>query len=1061
MPLTTRRAHWGALGGALALLLALAPSAAAQGVGTITGTVVDDQGVPVIQGNVVVVELNRGAATDIDGQYTLGDVPAGTYVLRASYTGFEPQQTAVTVVAGQTVTQNFTLAPVELGTVVVEGYRVRRQAVESGAASQVQGRDVETLTVRSADAALQGRAAGVRVTSVSGQPGAGIQVRVRGSGSITAGRDPLYVVDGVQISNDNELARASGNPLAAINPTEIESIEVLKDAAATSIYGAQGANGVVLVTTKRGQAGRTQIELSSQLGYVDRITDYEVLSAPQYLTNRFESLRNFFVINQGLSRDASLAPAASNAVRLFGGRVDAIGGPNAIPIGNDANGVAQFYVPEAQVNVAASGAAPDLRTVDTNWQNELFQTGVTQQYSAGARGGNERTRFYVQGRYANDEGQILASDFRQYGLRVNLDHNMSDWAQFETSLNLSDSNYRGTIGNGAFINSPYWAAQFIPPTAPLYNIPGDPESGFNLRPNSTFSANPVAQETFDTRNSDLFRLIGNGAINLTLPYGFITRSYAGVNFGDAQEQEYRDGRLPSNTGLGTGGVSGNSFINTSRTTEFNLSQSVQWNRLFNTVNNLDLLGVVEYRRGFEDDAFARAIGFPLFLFRTLASAAEPVGASSNKTEFRFLSYVGNAEYTYDNTYQLATTLRFDGSSRFGQEDRFGLFGAVAAYARLNRIGGMRDLTWLDDLKLRASYGQTGNSNVGNFASRALIGGAGEYSGQPGIQPTQLPNIFLTWEELRETNLGLDYSVFNGRVNGAVDVYNRDSDQLLLDRDLPSDSGFGSITENVGLVRQQGLEFAINTTNVDNGLFRWRSTFNIAFQRAEVKELAEGTDEIVVGGLTYRVGEAPAQYRYVNYAGVNPANGRPFYYDTEGNLTYNPEAVAFDDRPLQGNDNPDFFGGFGNTFSVGPVALDVFFQYDYGRTTLNNNAYFSDVDFNFNKSDRVLDRWQAPGDVTAVPAPIFRGDYNDGTSNFAFTTRFLEDASYIRLKQLALSFQVPQRYLGTFARNARLYVQGENLVTFTEFTDTDPELVGTALGQYPQSRRITAGITLGL
>ena len=1060
MSILDRCARLGALGGTLALLLAFSSTAAAQGTGTITGTILDDLGQPVIQGNVIIDELSLGAATDLDGGYTLEGVPAGTYVLEASYVGFQSQQVAVTVLAGQTTVQDFELELQELGNVIVEGYRVRREAVESGASASVDARDIETLTVRSADAALQGRAAGVRVTSVSGQPGAGIQVRVRGSGSITAGNDPLYVVDGVQISNDNELAYASGNPLASINPTEIESIEVLKDAAATSIYGAQAANGVVLVTTKRGRAGRTQIEFSTQVGAVDPISDYQVLSSDQYLNNRFESLVNFFVLRRGTTREGALGPAASNAVAIFGGRIDNEGGPNAVALGDiDEDGAADFYVPEERVNVG-SAEAPDLRTVDTNWQDEVFRTGTTQQYALGARGGNDRTRFYVQGRYADDQGQVIASEFRQYGLRVNLDHNATDWIQFETSLNLSNSNYRGTIGNGAFINSPYWAAQFLPPTSPLYNIPDDPDSGFNLTPNSTFSYNPVAQESFDTRTADLFRLIGNGAINVQLPYNFLARSYGGVNFGDAQEEDYRDPRIPNNTGLGEGGVSGRGSINTSRTTEFNLSQSLQWNRLFSQSHNLDLLGVVEYRRGFEDDAFAQGVGFPLFLFRTLSQSAEPTGAGSSKTEFRFLSYIGNAEYTFDNTYQLAGTLRYDGSSRFGSENRYGLFGSVAAYARLNRLGPLQNINALDDLKLRASYGQTGNSNVGNFASLYLIGGAGEYSGQPGIAPGQLPNQFLTWENLREVNLGLDYSFFGGRVSGATDVYNRDSDQLLLNRDLPSDSGFGSITENVGTVRQQGVEFALNTINVNTDLFRWRTSFNIAFQRGEVIELADGDDEIVIGALTWRVNEAPGQYRYVDYAGVNPANGRPFYYDADGNLTYNANGVPFDERPLQGNDNPDFFGGIGNTFSVGPVSLDVFFQYDYGRTTLNNNAFFSDTDFNFNKSERVLDRWQRPGDITSVPAPIFNGAYNDGTSNRVFTSRFLEDASYIRLKQLALSFQVPQRFLGS-AQNARIYIQGENLLTFTEYSDLDPELVGIAIGQYPQSRRITAGINIGL
>ena len=1048
---------------ALALLLGLAPGAAAQ-TGSISGIVLDDLQQPLVQANIFIPELDRGAASDLNGEYTLSDVPAGTYEVRVSFAGFEPQTVAVTVLPGETVTQNFELAPQEFETVIVEGYRVRRQAVESAAASRVEAREIETLTVRSANAALQGRAAGVRVTAASGQPGAGIVVNVRGSGSITAGTDPLYIVDGVQISNDDEGNLASTNPLASINPQEIESIEVLKDASATSIYGSQAANGVVLITTKRGQAGRTNIEFSTQVGSVQPISDYRVLTATEYLQNRYDARLNRLRLREGRDPNdpATRAAAAANTVSRYGGRA----------VDNDDDGVAETFVPENRVPADVNGDGTigegEFAIVDTNWQDAVFRDAVTQQYSLAARGGNDRTRFYVRGNYTNDEGQVIASQFEQYGFRVNLDHNISDNVQFESSLNAANSNYRGTIGGGAFINSPFWAAQFIPPTNAIYTVPNNEESGFNLRPNPTFSYNPVAQESFDTRTSDVFRLIGSGAMNVQLPYGLLTRSFGGFNFGDIQEEDYRDPRIPQNAPVG-----GRLSVLASRTLEFNLSQSLQFARQFAQSHALDLLGVVEYRRGFEDDFNTRGAGFPNSLFRTLASAATPEITGGGKTEFRFTSLIGNAEYTYDNTYQLAATLRYDGSSRFGVENPFGLFGSVGGFIRLSNFGPLRGSSLVNDLKLRASYGTTGNANIGNFASRQLIGSGGEYAGLPGITPTSLGNTFLTWEELAEANVGLDATVFGGRLSFSTDVYNRDSNELLLDRPLTTDSGFGSVTSNIGTVRQQGLEFSLQTQNVDAGLFSWTTNFNIAFQRAEVRSLVGEDSTFVlledafgndpVGGEVYRIGEAPAQYRLVEYAGVNPANGRPMYYDPrDGSLTYDGASIPLEDQELFGNELPDYFGGVGNTFAFGPVALDVFFQYDFGRTTFNNNAFFSDSGFDFNKSERVLDAWQQPGDVVAQPAPIDGDFYNDATSARLFgTTRYLEDASYIRLKQLTLSFQVPARYLGTVARNARIYLQGENLVTFTEYSDIDPEVVGTALGEYPQNRRIIGGISVGL
>ncbi len=1054
--------------GALALTLT-ATSALAQ-TGTLSGTVSASDAGPLVQANIYFSDLERGAATDIDGRYTVS-LPAGTHAYEVSFVGYDTQEGAVTIAANQTITRDFVLRPEVQDVITVDGYRVRRAPVETGATSLLEGVEFETLSVRSADAALQGRAAGVRVTSLSGQPGAGIQVRVRNATSITGGSDPLYIVDGVQISNDNESANASSNPLAAINPQEIESIEVLKDAAATAIYGAQAANGVVLVTTKRGRNGPTEFSFTSQFGSVDRIEDYDVLNASQYLENRYEARVNRLVLRNGFDRAAAEREAIGFAVNTYGGRSE----------DTDGDGVADRYIAEVRQPADLNGdgviGENEFRVVDTNWQDEIFRTGVTQQYSMSARGGNERTRFFVLGRYANDEGQVLASDFRQYGLRLNLDHSASDLLQFESSINLSNSTYRGTIGGGAFINSPYWSAQFIPPTTAVYNEVGNPESGFNFTPNGTFSYNPIAQETLDDRNSDIVRIIGNVAANLDLPYNFLARSYAGVNFGDGAEENYNNPLNPRYAGQGEGGVPGRLTQRGQRTLEFNLSQSLQWSELFAENHSVNTLGVVEYRRGFEDDILLQGVGFASDILRTLNSASEPTIAAGAKTEFRFISFVGNSEYTYDNTYQVAGTLRYDGSSRFGEGNRFGLFGSASAFARLSNLGPLRGSRVVNELKLRASYGTTGNSLIGNFESLQVFSAGAEYNGLPGFVPTELGNALLTWEELSEFNVGLDYGLFGGRVYGAVDAYDRTTDQLLLNRPLPGDSGFDGILANIGTIGAQGIEFAINTVNVDAGPVRWTTTFNIAVQDTEVRDLL-GTDldedgfqdDLAFGAIVYRVGESPAQYRYPAYAGVNPANGRPMYYETTydrenneyeyGDLTYNPGDIAVEDQPLWGNTDADYFGGFGSSLAIGPVSLDAFLQYDYGRRTLNNNAFFSDVSFDFNKSTRVLDRWQQPGDITAVPAPIQGAVYADGTNDRAFTSRFIEDASYLRLKQLTLSFQVPRRFLANTLRSARIYLQGENLVTWTEFTDADPELVGTALGQYPQSRRIIGGLSVG-
>ncbi|WP_022835602.1 SusC/RagA family TonB-linked outer membrane protein [Salisaeta longa] len=1008
------------------LVLLFTPALAWAQDATIRGVVRDTEGEPLPGATVQIQSLSMGAATDADGRYTIASVPAGTYTLQASFVGYNTQTKEITVSEGQRVNVNFRLSikTATLDAVTVSGYRPTTSRSESGASVVVGSEELEGVSVRSPDAAIQGKAAGVRVTAASGQPGAGIQVNVRGAVSVNAGTSPLYIVDGVQVSANDNLSLASGNPLTSIAPSDIQSIEVLKDAAAASIYGAQAANGVVLITTKRGREGATRVNFSAQLGSADRTKTFNVLNTPQYLRYR--------------------ALAISNA--------------GNIPVGNledsfNSNGDFTGY------GIANSFRGP--RSVNENWQDLVFRTGLQQSYNLSVRGGNEDTQFYISGRFGRDEGQIIESAFKQGGLRANLSHDVNDKLTLESTFNFTNGHYRGTIGNGAFINSPFWAAQFIPPTASLYNEPGNPASGFNLEPNNTFSYNPVAQEKFNTRNSVVNTVIANVSADYQWTDDIASRTFAGVQYEDVQEENYDDPRLPANAGVG-----GSGFARASRTTSFNISQTVAYDKLFADVHNVSVLLGGEVKRELETGLGGNAQGFPSFLFRKLSQAAEPTGVFQYSTEYRQLSVFGNVEYTYDNTYQISATVRRDGNSRFGESQRYGTFGTVAGYWRVSNMGFLQDIEALSNLKLRASYGVTGNSDINNFISRQSFLGAGEYNGSPGLRPNSIGNNQLSWEEKWSTNIGLDYGLFGGRISGAVDVWRDRRTELLLNRDLPVDSGFGSIIDNVGEITVEGIDVLVNTTNIDYADFRWDTSFNISFQRTEVNKLLPGDDTVIAGGLYYVVGEPVAQSRYVRYAGANPANGRPMYYDADGDLTY--VGTNVDDEKLVGNTQPDFLGGLTNSFSFKGISLSVFFQYDYGRTTLNNNAFFSDVGyFSFNKADRVLDGWRQPGDVTEVPKPygttLLAGGttFPDGTTEGIFTTRFVENASYIRLKRVRLGYSLPSSLLaGTGLRSVEIYGAGANLVTWTNFTGPDPELVGTALGDYPQAKTITGGINIG-
>lgn len=1005
-----------------ALVIVLTAGSAYAQTATISGRVTEAQtgeGIP--NANVLLLDTAFGVATSIDGSFTIPNVPAGTYTIRATHVAYIAQSQEVTVAAGESMTINFVLAEPELEGIFVTGYRVTTVPIESGAISVVDGAQLENLTVRSPDQALQGRAAGVRVTSASGQPGAGVEIQVRGAGSISAGSSPLFIVDGIQMSRGGTLFTAYGNPLTAIATDDIESIEILKDAAAASIYGAQAANGVVIITTRRGRAGATEINFESQIGAVSEMPGFRVMNAEEYVQFRVDGYIN---------RNAWARPS----------------------------------VPQAVIDAAhAQFGNPDTMGVGTDWYDLVFRTGLTQTYNLSFRGGSDRTSFFASGSYANDEGTVIGSTFQRLGMRLNLDHRVSDRLQFESRVSLSSSSVDGTIADGAWINGPFFAAQFLPPTISPWLDPDDPNSGYNYNLGGTFTFNPLAQIEYDTRASNMVSVIASGAINFQVMDGLFARTFAGIRYTDGQEEDYRDPRQPPNFA-----TSGSMRAYGSRRTEYNVSQTFTYSTLLSDIHRISSMAGVEIKEYVDETFSAGRQGFPNHLFRTLGAGATNVVSTQTHSAYSQVSFFGDAEYSYEDTYQLRGVLRYDGSSRFGANRRFGLFGTIAGYVRpLKALN--TEVDFLSDLKLRAGYGTTGNSEIGNFAARQLWGVVGVYAGGSGLAPlgANLGNTDLTWEASNELNIGLDYGLFSNRILGSIEAYTQTRDKLLLQRTLPSDSGFPFITENIGEVTAQGIEFSFNTVNLDVAGFRWVTDFNIAFQRTEVISLIGDEDSYQApNGLIYEIGLPVGQMQRSRFIGINPANGQPLFYDEDGNLTTDASMAPWE---LTGNDQPDYFGGFGNTFSYSGVTLEVFFQYDYGRKVFNNDRWFAETEsFSFNKGQNLLDRWRQPGDIVRYPAALSGASWPDGSSaagavdQVFLSTRWQEDASYIRLKQIRLAYALPSEWIAPSGlRSASLFVQGENLVTWTNYTGIDPEIVGTGIGVYPQARVFTAGFRVGL
>ncbi len=967
----------------------------------ITGTVTsveDNMGVP--GATVLVKGTTIGTATDLDGKYSIS-VPAGSNVLVFTFVGLTSQEVSI----GNQTTINVALQPdvQSLSEFVITSYGDQSKREITGAISSVKGEVFENLPMQSFDRAMQGRIAGVQVTSTSGQPGGALNVRIRGVGSINAGNDPLYIVDGVQLGGGASTStQGDQNPLASINPNDIESIEVLKDAAAASIYGAQAANGVVLITTKKGKKGATQTKISIQEGIVQPLNLYNVMNARQLA---------------GIKRDAFINAGL-----------------------NPANAAAAYGNPED----------PALQSYD--WVDALYRDARLSVYDLSMSGGDEKTSFYISGAYTKQEGQIIQSQYERGTGRLNITHRPNKKLTVSANLSLAAQKTNGTIANGNFVNGPFTAGFTSRPNVPIY----DEDGGFARYPSAHNFGYNIVQGVFqETRKGTSVQTVSNLQLNYQIIPWLSWTSYFGVDFSDGRDQNNRPSTIPVFSSYG-----GSSFFQDDRRLNYNTNHNFNFSKKFNDVHTVSGIAGFEYK-GFEREiinATGRGFADPTLVY--LQNAATPFAIGGSFTEYKRAGFFGQAKYDYDDRYTADFTIRRDGHSRFGEQNKWGTFGAASVGWRISSEGFMQGLTWLDNLRVRASYGITGNSEIDNFASRTLVGNTGQYLGSGALALSQLGNDLLTWEEAETFNIGLDATIFNGRVITTVDFWRKNSSSLLFDTPLPNDSGFGSITRNAGLLRNQGVDIDVQTVNIVAGKFQWSTGFNITFLENELLELYDGLDRI---GNTLIVGK-PIQFWYTHqYLGVNPANGRALYADADNNPTY---IVGESTLRYIGSGLPNSYGGLTNSFSYGPVSLEVFFQGQFGNLAGNQDQFNLENwgSGTGNLRTNQLDYWKAPGDVKTVGRP-YEGGQAPGTSAInTFSTRFLSDGGYIRLKQVTLNYTMSSAAASKIGmKGLTAFVQGLNLTTFSKYQGQDPEVVGivglVSIGRYPNPRQFSAGVNL--
>lgn len=1007
----------------LGLTLFLAGAVAFAQDRVITGTVTSTQdGLSVPGATVLVKGITIGTATDIDGKYSIS-VPAGSNVLVFSFVGLR----SLEVTIGNSNTIDVALEPdaTVLGEVIVTGYGTQPKREVTGAVSSVKGEEIQNLPLQSFDRALQGRAAGVQVRSSNGLPGGAVNIRIRGVGSINAGNEPLFIVDGVQLNNQSNAAFTQSNPLAFLNPNDIESMEILKDAASAAIYGSQAANGVVIITTKKGKQGKAKFEFNAFGGETQPMKYLDVLSGPEW----FDRERTAWINSGNTSPEAN----ALNSMGILPSNWQTL----------------------SKEQLAQIGA--DLPTYD--WQREVMGTGRLQNYELSVSGGDAKTTFFLSGSYNYQQASFKPVDFERGTARLALSHQANNRLNIETNINLSTFQQNVPFAvEGSFLGSPAFSSSAVLPHNAIYNEDGS----FNTAIRGVLGQNIALVSAYNSGLQRTNTVVGNLITTYKIANNLSFRSLFGLDYRLLQGDSYRDPRTPDGAG-----VRGRSSVQSDWRTRFITTQTLNWNKSFSGVHNLAAILGVEYLSETREGISGAGIGFPTFQFRTIQSAATPESITGFWTGYRRASAFTSFNYDYKKKYLATVTARYDGSSRFGVNNSYGLFPSIRLGWNLAEEEFLKSSRVVSDMKLRASYGLTGNDQIGNFAARGLYGGGGNYSGSAGIVPSSLANLDLGWETNNTLNFGLDYGFFSNRITGSIDVFDRRTKDLLLDQPILWTNGFSSISNNVGELQNRGIEFEITSVNINTGDFRWSTSFNFSKIDNQVVSLYDSLKFLPANpgiAIGQPVGRDGGGANFVaEYAGVNPATGRPMWYDINRNITYLPLAA---DRIYFGSNLATTFGGLNNTFSFKGFELTAFLVYEYG-------AIFSDGQYSFlrengtrlalNALSEVNDRkWTTPGQITDIPRDLKTNAGNEtrGAGRNSGSAALLK-GDFVRLSQLTFAYSFnPSLLKKVGLTRARIYLQGLNLWTYTDYPGYDPEFTGAGTGTVPLTKNYTVGVQIG-
>lgn len=971
----------------------------------VRGTVTDaSTGEPVAFASIAVKGTTSGTSSGLDGTYTLNAPANATLVF--SFIGYKTQEI---VVNGRTVVDCALAADAEyLEDVIVIGYGTTRREAKTGAVSTVKADEIAAVPASSVDKMLAGKMAGVTISSESGQPGSNSQIRIRGTSSINAGNEPLWVVDGIPVmSGDQSYFTNTNNAIAAINPNDIESLTVLKDAAAASIYGSRAANGVILVTTKSGKAGKASFSARAKVGVSQLANDnhFRMMTGPE--------LYDFYKV------------AYANS-------------------GRDIN---NYYDP----------STPNKPM--TNWIEEVTRLGRLQEYEVNAQAGTERGRFYSSLSYQDNQGVSYATSYKRLTGRVNSDYKLTRTLDIGTRVNIAYTENHDTEMQSLYYSNPFFGGLIIRPWTPVF----DPETGeYNQNIPENSNTNPLWNAL--CHGEDQWEKQFRTQASMYLQWEPIE----GLVFKTNNMFEGTFGKGIRYWGPDPGDTEGVLQGSRSEYVQLTTSNTATYSKMFGDHSLRVMLGQEAMRRTYESlYGYAPHVDANIPYFSTSIDNESSVSDSFNARTL--LSFFGNVDYNYANRYFLAASIREDGSSLFGAKNKWGTFWSASASWNITSEEWMQNTSnWLSLLKLRASYGVNGNNNISAYQAYGVYASSA-YNGGNGMLPSSPANDLLSWELNKTWNVGLDFAFFNNRLNGQLDLYTRNTSDMLLNKQVPQTSGFGSNFMNIGSMNNKGIEFQLEGDIIRNNDFVWTAGFNIAFNKSTVLDL--GDDEWMSSSYDSRLRHIVGQNFYTfylkDYYGVDPTNGDALFRaedpahpgdDSYYLLTNNYNKARYINA---GSPEPKFTGGFNTSLNWKGLELSVFTEFKSGNYVYIYEWRYLNADGNqmtMNQMANALNYWKQPGDTGVNPKPVA----NNSSSSYLNSTRWLQRGDYFRIKDVTLAYNLPQGLLKKInMKGAKIYVTALNPYTFHDVYWWDPErgMEGMGWGIYPQTKTFAGGIEL--